>query len=154
MALDAEGGYQDRGGIRITGGSAIRHSDATHRILEHVRGTKWRAEWIEPTPGLKDYVESKHLIVRWKERKAFLRDEENERRFREHNDWTGYDNDDSPVPSAVLQVFESVGDDVGFYRGVLTGQSDALSRVCASSRTASDPSRGCGGRSPCVDATC
>jgi hypothetical protein len=26
-------------------------------------------------------------------------------------------------------VFESVGDDVGFYRGVLTGQPEALSRV-------------------------
>jgi hypothetical protein len=49
------------------------------RILEHIRGTKWRAEWIEPNPGLKDYVESKHLVVRWKERKVFLRDEESER---------------------------------------------------------------------------
>lgn len=99
------------------------------RILEHVRGTKWRAEWLDPNPGLKDYVESKHLVVRWKERKAFLRDEENERRLQEHNERSGYDNDDSPVPSAVLQVFESVSDDVGFYRGVLTGNPDALARV-------------------------
>ena len=27
------------------------------RILEHVRVSKWRAEWIEPNPHLKDYVE-------------------------------------------------------------------------------------------------
>ena len=99
------------------------------RILEHVRGTKWRAEWIEPNPGLKDYVESKHLVVRWKERKAFLRDEENERRLQEHNTRTGYDHDESPVPSAVLQVFENIGDDLSFYRGVLTGHPDALARV-------------------------
>lgn len=53
------------------------------RILEHVRGKKWRAEWIEPNPCLKDYVESQHLVVRWKDRKACLRDEENERRLRD-----------------------------------------------------------------------
>src|SRR5213593_4471587 len=28
------------------------------RIVEHVRGNKWKAEWIEPNPGLADYVES------------------------------------------------------------------------------------------------
>src|SRR5215813_447788 len=89
------------------------------RILEHVRGTKWKAEWIDPNPGLKDYVESKHLVVRWKERKAFLQDEESERRLQQENARLGYESDDAPVPSAVQQVFESVGDDVSFYRGVL-----------------------------------
>src|ERR1700691_4200766 len=33
------------------------------RILQHTRGTKWRAEWIEPSPGLVDYVESGQLVV-------------------------------------------------------------------------------------------
>ncbi len=28
------------------------------RVLQHVRGTKWKAEWIEPNLGLVDYVES------------------------------------------------------------------------------------------------
>lgn len=41
------------------------------RIIEHVRANKWKAEWIEPNPGLVHYVESGHLIVRWKEHKAF-----------------------------------------------------------------------------------
>ena len=31
------------------------------RILQHVRGSKWKAEWIDPNPGLVDYVESKDL---------------------------------------------------------------------------------------------
>ena len=55
-----------------------------------------------------------------------MREEEKERLVREHNERSGYDHDDSPVPSAVLQVFESVGDDLSFYRGVLTGQPEAL----------------------------
>ena len=46
------------------------------RIIEHVRKNKWKAKWIEPNPGLVDYVESGQLIVPWKERKAFLREEE------------------------------------------------------------------------------
>ena len=28
---------------------------------------KWRAEWIDPSPGLIDYVDSGQLIVPWKE---------------------------------------------------------------------------------------
>jgi len=35
------------------------------RILQQVRGQKWKAEWIEPNPGLVDYVESRNLFVRW-----------------------------------------------------------------------------------------
>lgn len=99
------------------------------RILERVRGNKWKAEWIDPNPGLKDYIESRFIIVRWKDRKAFLRDEDNERRLHEHNAQAGYKHDDAPVESAVLQVFEEVGDDVHFYHGVLSGSPDALTRV-------------------------
>src|SRR5262245_40853225 len=46
------------------------------KVLEHVRAKKWKAEWIEPNPGLIEYVESQNLIVRWKDRKSFLRDED------------------------------------------------------------------------------
>ncbi|MGA2946804.1 MAG: hypothetical protein WA350_08495 [Candidatus Sulfotelmatobacter sp.] len=28
------------------------------RIIEHIRGNKWKAEWVDPNPGLIDYVES------------------------------------------------------------------------------------------------
>jgi hypothetical protein len=47
------------------------------RIIEHIRGNKWKAEWIEANPGLVHYAESGQLIAPWKERRAFLREEEN-----------------------------------------------------------------------------
>jgi hypothetical protein len=47
------------------------------KVLQHLRHNKWQAEWIEPNPGLIDYVESAQIVVPWKERKAFLRNEEN-----------------------------------------------------------------------------
>ena len=28
------------------------------RVIEHIRGNKWRVEWIDPNPGLVHYVES------------------------------------------------------------------------------------------------
>lgn len=98
------------------------------RILEHIRRNKWRAEWIDPNPGLKDYVESQYLVVRWKERKAFLRDEESERRLREHNARLGGAGG-SPVAEALQQIFEGVGDKLIFYGDVLEGDPDALGRV-------------------------
>ncbi len=55
------------------------------RIIEHVRGNKWKAKWIDPNSGLVDYVESGQLIVPWKEHKAFLKDEENAERLWQHN---------------------------------------------------------------------
>ena len=47
------------------------------RIIEHIRGNRWKAEWVEPNPELIHYVESGQLIVPWKEHKAFLKDETN-----------------------------------------------------------------------------
>lgn len=85
------------------------------------------AEWIDPNPGLKDYVESQYLVVRWKERKAFLRDEE--RRLREHNARLGGAGA-SPVAEALQQIFESVGDKLILYGDVLEGDPDALGRLC------------------------
>ena len=51
------------------------------RILSHARGRKWKAEWINPNPGLVDYVDSNQLVTSWKERMVFLRNEESEQRF-------------------------------------------------------------------------
>jgi len=98
------------------------------RIIEHIRGNKWKAEWIDPNPGLVHYVESGQLIVSWKEHKAFLREEADAEHLREHNERHGYD-PESPLTKAVEQVFETVGDDVQFYKGVLSGSADALERV-------------------------
>jgi len=55
--------------IKVGGEYALRESRTPGtplqhvRIVEHIRRNKWRAEWIEPNPGLKDYVESQHLVV-------------------------------------------------------------------------------------------
>jgi hypothetical protein len=47
------------------------------KVLEHIRGNKWKAEWVDPNPGLVDYVESNQLIVSWKEHRTFLKEEDN-----------------------------------------------------------------------------
>ncbi len=100
------------------------------RILEHVRRNKWKAEWIDPNPGLVDFIESRHLICPWGELKAFLREEEAERRLREHNEARGYQYA-SPVDDALQTVFESVGDDVSYDRGTLWGSPEAIGRLKA-----------------------
>jgi hypothetical protein len=98
------------------------------RIIEHIRGNKWKAEWVDPNPGLIDYVESGHLICRWKDHKAFLREEADAKRLRQRNGEIGYEFE-SPLDKAVHQVFDSVGDDVEFDRGVLWGTVEGLERV-------------------------
>lgn len=103
------------------------------RIIEHVRGNKWKAKWIDPNPGLIDYVESGQLIVPWKERKAFLREEENEASLRDYNVRHGYTDKNSPVITALEQVFESVGDGVGFDGGSAIAVPEAMQRIRARS---------------------
>lgn len=99
------------------------------KILQYVRGKKWKAQWIEPNPGLVDYVESQQLVVRWQGRRAFLRDEENAGRLQEDNERQGY-TESSPLANVLYQVFESVGEDgLSFYRGILSGSPEALERV-------------------------
>jgi hypothetical protein len=98
------------------------------RIVEHVRRNKWKAEWIEPNPGLVDYVESGQLVATWKEHKAFLKEEENERRLKEENERSGYGKD-SPVDHAMYAVFESAAEGVGYYRGTLSGKPDDIARM-------------------------
>jgi hypothetical protein len=98
------------------------------RIIQHARGTKWRAQWIDPSPGLVDYVDSGQLIVTWKEHKAFLKEEASVESLRQHNQRLGYD-ENSPIARALYQVFESVGDEASFYHGILTGPPEAVDRV-------------------------
>ena len=99
------------------------------KIIQHVRGKKWKAEWIDPNPGLVEYVDSRNLIVLWKERKAYLQDEEKGHELRADNERHGY-SEKSPLANALYEVFESVGEnDVDFYRGELSGSPEALDRV-------------------------
>ncbi|HTY23277.1 MAG TPA: hypothetical protein VMC85_09115, partial [Desulfomonilaceae bacterium] len=98
------------------------------RILEHIRKNKWKVKWVEPNPGLVDYVESGQLIVSWKERKAFLKEEESEQRLQNHNLHLGY-KEQSPIAHAMYEIYESVGDEVSFYRGTLRCSPEALDRL-------------------------
>ena len=98
------------------------------RVIQHTRGTKWRAEWIEPSPGLVDYVDSGQLMVPWKEHKVFLKEENESQALRKHNEDCGYD-ENSPIANALYHVFDNVGDDVSFYKGVLRGSPEAMDRV-------------------------
>jgi len=108
------------------------------RIIEHMRGNRWKAEWIEPNPGLIHFVESAHVITPWRELKAFLKEEAAAQRLRSHNEQQGYDQD-SVIETALHEVFENVGDDVRYYRGVLSGSPQAIARV--KTRARMDPER-------------
>ena len=108
------------------------------RILEHVRGDRWKAEWIDPDPGLIHYVVSSHLIAPWKDHKAVLKEEANAGSLEEHNERTGYQKD-SPVVRALEEIFESTGDQVCFYRARLSGPRDAIERVRA--RAGAEPGK-------------
>jgi len=101
------------------------------RVIEHTRRNKWRVKWINPHSDLIDYVESGQLVVPWKDHKAFLKEEENEKRLREYNERDGYDREDSPVVSALRQVFDSVADGINFHKGALTAPPEAIDRIRA-----------------------
>jgi hypothetical protein len=108
------------------------------RAIEHVRRNKWKVEWIDPNPGLVDYIESGQLIIPWKDHKAFLRDEVNEERLREHNKRQGYEREETPVVRAMEEVFESIADEVNFFRGSLTATREAIDRLRARAGITSD----------------
>lgn len=95
------------------------------RVLEHIRGSKWKAAWVHPNPGLVHFVDSAHLLVPWKEIKPFLKEEQDETYLIEQNDRDGY-RQDSSVVHAVEQVFDTVGSDISFYNGVLSGSPEAI----------------------------
>lgn len=99
------------------------------KIIEHIRGKKWKAEWIEPNPGLIDYVESQQLIVRWRDRKAFFRDMDKARKLQANNDENKY-KEETPFTNVLYQIFESLGErELIFYKGVLSGRPEAVDRI-------------------------
>jgi hypothetical protein len=98
------------------------------RVLQHIRANKWKAQWLEPNPGMTDYVESGQIVVLSRDHKAFLRDEANSTRLPEINKREGVE-PDLPIVEAVQQVFESMGDDIRGYRDTVSGTRDAFSRI-------------------------
>src|SRR3954463_14845873 len=93
------------------------------RIVAHIRGNKWKAEWIEPNPGLVHYVESGQLVSTWRDRKAFLGERKHKARLKSQSEQDGY-RKESPVDRALYCVFENVADDVQYYNGVLSGAAE------------------------------
>jgi hypothetical protein len=108
------------------------------RVLEHIRGNRWKAEWIDPNPGLVHFVESGHIISTWGDLRGFLKEEAAAERLKAHNDQQGY-GQGSVVDHALHEVFENVGDDVSFYRGVVSGSPEAIGRV--KTRARMDPAK-------------
>ena len=99
------------------------------RVVEHIRGNKWKVEWIDPNPGLVHYVESGQLVASWKEHKAFLKEEESRERLLKRNEELGY-SENSAIADALYSIFESVGEpEVSFYKGVLCCSPEAVGRV-------------------------
>ena len=60
------------------------------KVIESVRAGKWRVEWIDPNPGLVDYAKSVNIIVPWRQRRAFLRDEQHEERLENAIERSGF----------------------------------------------------------------
>ena len=102
------------------------------RVLEHVRSGRWKVEWVDPNPGLVDYVKSANIICRWADHRAVIRDEQRYQRLREVSDrlWPG---DEHPLTEAVGAVLGSTGEDLYPVYGVLTAPPDVIERVCARS---------------------
>jgi len=100
------------------------------RVLERVR-TKWRVEWIDPNPGLQDFIRGIHLVVEWRDRKVFLRDEASWNRLLESSDtaWSGFDH---PVSHAAEWVLNATAElaEIG-KSGVLSLTPAALERIAA-----------------------
>lgn len=112
------------------------------KALEFVRGSKWKVQWVEPNPGLIDYLTSKNFIVPWRDRTTFLRDEDRAAALERAVDASGFPGEDHPLTRAVELIFDAAGDrDISLFRGVLTSRGDALERFAAraGADVASDP---------------
>ena len=103
------------------------------KVLAPVRSGKWRAEWIDPNPGLVDYVRSRDVLVEWADRHVLLRDERNADAFGPRSvAISGYPEPHHPVAAAVDVVLESTGEpSLHQYKGVLDYETGALERVAA-----------------------
>jgi hypothetical protein len=95
------------------------------RLIEHIRGNKWKAQWIDTHPVLVDYVTTAQILVPWKEHKLFLQEETDFARLRAYNSIHGYEGS-SPVSEALQQVFKSVGEGISYDRGILRTTRDWL----------------------------
>lgn len=106
------------------------------KVLERVRSGRWKVEWIDPNPGLVDYVKSANIICRWADHRAVVRDEERYERLRGISDpmWPG---EEHPLTEAVGEVLASTGEDIYTVHGVLMAPPDVIERVCA--RSGVDP---------------
>jgi hypothetical protein len=100
------------------------------KVIEHVRANKWKVEWVNPNPGLIDYVESVQLVAPWKEHKKVLKEENDRALMEEHNLKAGYVLK-SPITNALSEIFESVGDEITFWGGSLRGKPEAIDRLKA-----------------------
>jgi hypothetical protein len=98
------------------------------KLLEHVRGRKWKARWIKPNPNLIDYLSTEQVMVPWKDQAAFLKEERDRESMRRHNLKLGF-SASSPISEAVDSVISSVGDDVRFNDGNLSGTRDQFERL-------------------------
>jgi hypothetical protein len=99
------------------------------RVVERVRAGRWRVEWIDPNPGLTDFVKSSNLIVPWKDHKRFLRDERDlEAITRTSQDsWPGPDH---PLDQAVATVFTATGERFDLHKSLLQYyEEEAIERV-------------------------
>jgi len=102
------------------------------KALEFVRANKWKVEWLDPNPGLVDYLASKNFIVPWRQRTAFLRDEKRAAELERVNEADGFPGENHPLARAVDVVLEAAGDhQVHCYRGVLHSTGDSLDRLVA-----------------------
>ena len=82
--------------IREHVGDELQHV----KVLASVRSGKWRAEWIDPNPGLIDYVRSRDVLVEWAARHALLRDERNAEAMTRAAATSGYPGQNSSASGA------------------------------------------------------
>jgi hypothetical protein len=55
------------------------------KLIQHVRGKRWKVKWIDTHPGLTDYVTTDQLLAPWREHKQFLQEEKDLASLREYN---------------------------------------------------------------------
>ena len=91
--------------------------------------TRWRVEYLDPNPGLVDFVTSANLIVAWTQRTGLARDEQR------HETLVGcseqrWDGPDSPLTEAVNEVLEATGEDLDARQhGIICSPPEVLERV-------------------------
>lgn len=101
------------------------------RVVEKVRSGRWKVEWIDPNPGLVDFVKSANLIVPWKQRKALVRDEQHHETLARYSQ-RQWDGRDGPVSEAVNEVLEAIGEDLGVWdHGIISYRPEVFERVAA-----------------------